>query len=119
MVEKHHDGELCKRLAETLDLVRKEIGAIERYPDFCCDPVASWMLEQKILDMGLTISTHSDPSEFSVTLWRSTEHSPDETWEEIGANRLHATALAVDKVIDEPTGLFHSCFEFEADEVDK
>jgi len=121
-----HDAALCKRLAEKLDLVRKEIDAIERYPDFCCEYGHGGLLEKEMAQLGWKYSWSGAEAHFTTGERYYYTH---------GANRLHASALAAYMALaiqpalvrgvvptlieteDEPTGLLHSCFEF--DEVEK
>jgi len=91
LTDDHHDPELCRRLVMKLhDGI--DIHFIEgtEYPDYCCDPVASWMLEQRMVELGWEYRNHRKESGFVKPNYPS-------SWMR-GANRLHATALAADAI---------------------
>lgn len=66
----------------------------EDVPDYCCDPVASWLLEQKMAEMGYFY--HNDTEDKQAMFWNRKDTPGNiliTVWKDSG-NRLHATALA-------------------------
>lgn len=116
---KHHDADLCKRLAIKLGIGERvhyreddpDSGFYEdergQEIDFCCNYAHGGMLEQKILE-NCVIDTHSyqstDPdfwkkaTPFTVRLYDRDTRRPL-TDSISGASRLHATALALDATL--------------------
>ncbi len=100
----HHDAELCKRLAKNvmgwheftwrggptvwMDGTEEEAAPIDWDP--CCNPAHSWLLEQKMADLGWEYRAFQGAASFHkgmdiIPLFEA-------------ANRLASTAVAADEV---------------------
>jgi len=138
VTSKHHDAELCRRLAEKVMgwEYRMEScscrchldGGLTRHmapccmmrwhnkgyviaisdPDFCCNPKASWMLEQRMAELGWFYEAEYDtarfgpkPSQRDHLVKYTGKPIPTQPNWVMGNNRLHATALAADAAIAE------------------
>jgi len=83
---------------------RKIRGDPEDEWDPCCNPVHSWMLEQKMAELGWSYDWISfeaiqegQKSHLGDAFFQKDDGSK-EKYVMIGANRLHATALAADSI---------------------